>query len=113
MEQRESDLAIICRLAHEHLTEGATVRNDVLRSALWVRCLAMAGDSQGTFAAAWMRLSKSARDRLKDLNGFKKGIERHANEHVPCAGHSHQYRSTTTLYNKWRSNSTGSLGEGF
>ncbi|CAK9118639.1 unnamed protein product [Durusdinium trenchii] len=30
MEQRESDLAIVCRLAHEHLSEGAK-GNDVLR----------------------------------------------------------------------------------
>ena len=30
MEQRESDLAVVCRLAHEHLSEGAT-RNDILR----------------------------------------------------------------------------------
>lgn len=30
MEQRESDLAVVCRLAHEHLSDGAT-RNDILR----------------------------------------------------------------------------------
>lgn len=38
MEQRESDLAVVCRLAHEHLSEGAT-RNDILRcgsKVFWV-----------------------------------------------------------------------------
>mmetsp|Transcript_77204 Transcript_77204/g.184844 ORF Transcript_77204/g.184844 Transcript_77204/m.184844 type:complete len:663 (-) Transcript_77204:184-2172(-) len=31
MEQRESDLAVVCRLAHEHLSDGPAARNDVLR----------------------------------------------------------------------------------
>ena len=32
MEQRESDLAVVCRLAHEHLlADGPAGRNDVLR----------------------------------------------------------------------------------
>ena len=33
MEQRESDLAVVCRLAHEHLSDGAT-RNDILRCSI-------------------------------------------------------------------------------
>ena len=38
MEQRESDLAVVCRLAQEHLSDGAT-RNDILRCTMVRHCM--------------------------------------------------------------------------